>query len=218
MTTAPPGYVLHGYFRSSTSFRVRIALNLKGIPYAQVAHHLRKGEQRSAEYLKLNPQGLVPSLVTPEGEVLTQSLAIMAYLDERHSEPPLLPRDLVERAKVRAAAEAIALDVHPIGNLRVLNALRADYGADDAKVAAWFRSWAAAAFDALERHLATTAGPYCFGAEPTLADICLAPQVINGARFQMDMTPWPAIRAIHAACMAHPAFAAARPEAQPDAE
>jgi maleylpyruvate isomerase len=212
------GYVLHGYFRSSTSFRVRIALNLKGIAYEQVSHHLRKGEQRAPDYLQLNPQGLVPALVTPEGAVLTQSLAIIAYLDEQHPEPPLLPAEPLARAKVRAMAEAIALDVHPIGNLRVLNALRESFGAGDEQVAAWFRTWALAAFDALEPQLAKSAGTYCHGETPSLADICLAPQVINGARFGVDMGPYPTIRRIHTACMAHPAFAAARPEAQPDAE
>jgi maleylpyruvate isomerase len=212
------GYVLHGYFRSSTSFRVRIALNLKGVSYAQTTHHLRKGEQRADAFLKLNPQGLVPALVTPEGDVLTQSLAIIAYLDERHPEPPLLPRDALARARVRAVAEAIALDVHPINNLRVLDKLRTDYGADDAKVAEWFRTWASAAFAALEPQLALTAGRCCFGDDVTLADLCLAPQVVNGGRFGVDMAPYPTINRIHANLMAMPAFDAARPDRQPDAE
>ncbi len=214
------GYVLHGYFRSSTSFRVRIALNLKGIHYEQVTHHLRKGEQRSAAYLGVNPQGLVPALRTPSGDVLTQSLAIIEYLDEVHPSPRLLPDDPVGRARVRAIAQAIALDVHPIGNLRVLDELRTTYGADDAKVAAWFRKWATAAFDALEPQLAAgeARGAFCHGDAPTLADVCLVPQVINGGRFNVDMSPYPAIRRIHEACLKLPAFDAARPEKQPDAE
>jgi maleylpyruvate isomerase len=212
------GYVLHGYFRSSTSFRVRIALNLKGIAYTQTTHHLRKGEQRSQTYLEINPQGLVPALITPEGDVLTQSLAIIAYLDERHPDPALLPRDALQRARVRAVAEAIALDIHPINNLRVLDKLRKDYAADDAKVAEWFRTWTAAAFGALEPQLAQTAGSCCFGDAVTLADLCLAPQVINGGRFGVDMAPYPTINRIHASLMGLPAFDLARPDRQPDAE
>lgn len=212
--------ILHSYFRSSTSYRLRIALNLKGVETDYRAHHLRFGEQRSEAYLKINPQGVVPSLELPGGQVLTQSLAIIEYLDETIPEPPLLPKGPLSRARVRAMAQMIACDIHPINNLKVLNELRSRFGADDAAVAAWFRHWVAETFGPLEAMLAarTTPGVYCAGEMPGLADICLVAQVANGARFGVDMAPYPAIQAIYDACMAIPAFEKAAPANQPDAE
>jgi maleylpyruvate isomerase len=212
--------VLHNYFRSSTSFRVRIALALKGLEYRYEAYHLRKGEQRGETYLGLNPQGLVPTLELADGTLLTQSLAIIAYLDETHPEPPLLPKDALGRARVRALAEMVALDIHPINNLRVLADLRTRFGADDAAVSAWFNHWVHETFRPLETMLAShpATGTFCHGESPTLADICLVPQVANGGRFGIDLAPYPTIRRIHEACMALDAFRMAAPSAQPDAE
>jgi maleylpyruvate isomerase len=214
------GLILHNYFRSSTSFRVRIALNLKGLAYRYEAYHLRKGEQRGDAYLKLNPQGLVPTLELADGTLLTQSLAILAYLDETYPDPPLLPADALGRARVRALAEIVALDIHPINNLRVLADLRGRFGADEAAVTAWFNHWVHATFRPLEAMLASSpaTGRFCHGDRPTLADICLAPQVANGGRFGVDMTPYPTIRRIYETCMELDAFKAASPAAQPDAE
>jgi len=211
-------FVLHGFFRSSTSFRVRAALNLKGIVYDQATYALRKGEQRRPSYLALNPQGLVPSLQTPDA-LLTQSLAIIEWLDEVYPDPPLLPRDPWGRARVRSLAQIIALDIHPINNLRVLEYLGRTFGADEAQQAEWFRHWVGEAFLALEARLSREAetGHFCHGAAPGLADLCLAAQVLNNARFAVDMSPYPTIRRIHEACMSLPAFAAAAPMNQPDA-
>ncbi|MEM9010920.1 MAG: maleylacetoacetate isomerase [Pseudomonadota bacterium] len=211
--------VLHNYFRSSTSFRVRAALNLKGLAYDYVAYPLREGAQRSPAYLALNPEGLVPTLVTEEGP-LAQSLAIVEWLDETHPEPPLLPADAWGRARVRALADAIALDIHPLNNLRVLQALGSRFGADEAARADWFRHWVAEGFAALEARLAGDAatGTFCHGEAPGLADLCLAAQCLNNRRFAVEMDPYPTIARIHAACMALPAFAEAAPENQPDAE
>jgi maleylpyruvate isomerase len=209
---------LHSFFRSSTSFRVRAALNLKGIPFDQATYALRKGEQRSPAYLALNPQGLVPSLEAPDG-VLTQSLAIIEWLDEVYPDPPLLPCDPWGRARVRSLAQIIALDIHPINNLRVLQYLGKAFGADEAQQADWFRHWVGEAFHALEARLThePETGKFCHGDTPGLADLCLAAQVINNARFAVDMSPYPTIRRIHEACMALPAFENASPAHQPDA-
>jgi maleylpyruvate isomerase len=214
------GLVLHNYFRSSTSVRLRIALKLKGLDYDYVAHHLRKGENRSQAYLAINPQGLVPALELGDGAVLTQSLAIAEYLDEIHPTPPLLPRGPVDRARVRALAYAIACEIHPVNNLRVLNHLRTDFGADDAKIAAWYRHWVGETFMPLETMLAgdVRTGRFCHGDQPGLADLCLFAQVINNRRFDFDMSPFPTISRIHQNCSAVPAFASAMPEAQIDAE
>ncbi|HHZ08406.1 MAG TPA: maleylacetoacetate isomerase [Rhizobiales bacterium] len=212
--------VLHSYFRSSTSTRLRAALNLKGLAYDTVAWHLRKGEQRSAAYLAKNPQGLVPALELWDGTVLTQSLAIIEYLEEAHPEPPLLPVGPVDRARVRAIAYAVACEIHPVNNLRILDYLRSEFGADDAAVTAWFRHWVAATFAPLEAMLASDPGTgrFCRGDRPGLADICLYAQVLNNRRFGIDMEPYPTIRRIFDACAALPAFIAAAPENQPDAE
>lgn len=212
--------VLHNYFRSSTSVRVRAALNLKGIDYDYAARHLRKGEQRAPAYLARNPQGLVPALELADGTVLTQSLAIIEYLDETHPEPPLLPAGARDRARVRALACAIACEIHPLNNLRVLDYLRAHFGAGDDAVTAWFRHWVAETFAPLETMLARDAetGRFCHGDAPGLADLCLFAQVINNQRFAIDMAPYPTIARIFDACMALPAFADAVPARQPDAE
>lgn len=212
--------VLHNYFRSSTSVRVRIALNLKGLGYAYVAHHLRLGEQRSEAYRAVNWQMLVPSLVLSDGTVLTQSLAIIEYLEETHPEPPLLPAEPAGRARVRAISQAVACEIHPLNNLRVLGELRTRFGADDAAVAAWFRHWVAETFTPLEEMLAgnPATGTFCHGERPGMADACLYAQVINNRRFDVDMTPYPTIGRIHAACAALDAFRRAEPQNQPDAE
>jgi maleylpyruvate isomerase len=212
--------VLHNYFRSSTSYRVRIALAIKGIDYDYVAYHLREGDQQSERYRSLNPQGLVPALSWTDGRVYTQSLAIIDFLDELVPEPPLLPDDLSGRARVRALAQMIALDIHPINNLRVLEALRTCFGADDVAVANWFRHWVAETFGPLEARLAgePETGVFCHGDRPTVADICLVAQVANSGRFGVDMAHFPTIRRIHSTCMTLPAFVMAAPENQPDAE
>lgn len=211
---------LHSYFRSSTSYRARIALNMKGIDHAYVAHHLRDGAQRKDAYLALNPQGVVPSLELEDGRVLGQSLAIIEYLDEICPEPPLLPGDPYGRARVRMLAQMIACDIHPLNNLKVLNALKSRFGADQAAVADWFRSWVAETFGPLETRLAADreTGILCHGDTPTLADICLVAQVTNNKRFDVDMEPYPVINRINSAAMKLPAFEAAAPGNQPDAE
>lgn len=214
------GLILHNYYRSSTSVRLRAALNLKGLGYDYVAHHLRKGEHRGADYLALNPQGLVPALVLPGGEVLVQSLAIIEYLDEMHPEPPLLPSGAADRARVRALAYAVACEIHPVNNLRVLDYIGKAFGADQDATAAWFRHWVGETFGPLETMLAGDArtGRFCHGDEPGLADLCLYAQVVNNRRFGVDMAPYPTIGRIFDACAALPAFADAAPERQPDAE
>jgi maleylpyruvate isomerase len=210
--------MLHNYFRSSTSFRVRIALGLKGVSYMQSFRHLRKGAQRLPDYLALNPQGLVPTLDI-DGLHLTQSMAILEYLEETRPLPPLLPRDAAERARVRSLALMVACEIHPLGNLRVLEDLRTRFGADDAAIAAWFRHWANETFAPLELRLAREPGTgrFCHGDQPTFADICLVPQVINNKRFNVDMTPYPTITRITAECLKLPAFAGAMPDCQTDA-
>lgn len=206
--------VLHGYWRSTASWRVRIALGLKGLGHADAFHHLRKGEQRDAAFLALNPQGFVPALEVGS-TVLTQSLAICEYLDEVHPEPPLLPADAVGRARVRAAALAIACDVHPVQNLTVLSRLRG-LGLGEEAVTRWARDTIARGLAAVDA-LVAGEGRYCFGDAVTLADLCLVPQLYNARRFGVDLI-WPRLLAIEAACAALPAFRDATPERQPDAE
>jgi len=212
--------VLHNYFRSSTSYRVRIALAMKGVAYDYDAFHLRKGEQRGERYRGINPQGLVPALTWTDGRVHTQSLAILEFLEETIPEPPLLPRDPAGRARVRELAHMVALDIHPLNNLRVLDRLRTGFGADDAAIADWFRHWVGETFAPLERRLAgePETGRFCHGDEVTMADLCLVAQVANNARFDVDMAPYPTIRRIAGACSGLPAFQAAHPRNQPDAE
>jgi len=207
-------FTLHGFFRSSASYRVRIALNLKGLGYDQVTYQLRLGEQRGEAYLGLNPQGLVPALAGPEG-VLTQSLAICEYLDEVYPEPALLPADPLARARVRAFCDVIACDIHPIQNLKILNRLRA-LGLDQDAVNGWARQTIEEGFDACEALLADQTGPFCFGEVVSLADICLVPQVANAQRFGVEMR-WPRIEAIVAHCQGLDAFIKALPDSQPDA-
>ena len=212
--------VLHNYFRSSTSYRVRIALAMKGVDYTYVAHHLRHGGNRAPTYLAVNPQGLVPAMVWEDGTVIAQSLAIIEFLDEVRPAPPLLPADATGRARVRMLSQMIACDVHPVNNLRILNALRSRYGADDAEIADWFRHWVNETFAPLEKMLAASeaTGTFCHGETPGLADICLVAQVANNSRFNVDMTAYPTISRIRDACMELPAFADAAPARQPDAE
>lgn len=210
--------VLHGYYRSSAAFRVRIALALKGADATRVYHHLRKGEQRSPGYLALNPQGLVPALEV-NGAVLTQSLAIIEYLDETLPGAPLLPSDALGRARVRSLAQTVACDIHPIDNLRVLNYLRGELGQGEEAVQRWFNHWIAIGFDAIEQRLSEEAtGRFMHGDTPGLADICLVPQVVNAGNFKLDLGPYPRIRKIFDEAMTHPAFADSAPARQPDAE
>jgi maleylacetoacetate isomerase len=210
--------LLYDYFRSSAAYRVRIALNLKGLECERRFVHLRRGEQRSPEYLEVNPQGLVPTLVVGHRR-LTQSLAIIEYLDEKHPLPPLLPPGAEDRAFVRAIAMAIACDIHPIDNTRVLQYLEKTLGIDQAGRDEWYRHWVREGFNAIEATLAERdAAAFCFGDTPTLADVCLVPQVANAQRFKVDLAPYPRIRAIDAACRELAAFQKARPDQQPDAE
>lgn len=208
---------LHGYYRSGASWRVRIALNLKGIAVEHAFHHLRRGEQTAPDYLALNPQGLVPALETDRG-VLTQSLAIIEWLDESYPNPPLLPRgDAFPRARVRAFAQVIACDTHPVQNLKVLQRLR-DGGMPEAAVEDWPRWVIGSGLAACEALIADRGGPFCFGDAPGLADICLVPQLANARRFGVDLAPCPGLLAVEAACKTLPAFIEAAPERQPDAE
>jgi len=210
--------ILHDYFRSSAAYRVRIALNLKALKPERKFVHLRKGDQRGADYRAVNPQGLVPTLEIG-GVRLTQSLAIIEYLDEKYPEPPLVPRDAEERALARAIALTIACDIHPIDNLRVLQYLERELGADAAKRDAWYAHWIREGFEAIEKQLAPRRGEtYALGAQPTLADICIVPQVANAARVKLPMEPYPRIAEVNANCLKLQAFADARPEVQPDAE
>ncbi|WP_027580231.1 maleylacetoacetate isomerase [Bradyrhizobium sp. Ai1a-2] len=208
---------LHGYFRSSASYRVRIALNLKGLTVEHLPHHLRKGEQCAPAYLAINPQGLVPTLESDAGAILTQSLAIIEWLDEANPEPPLLPKDSLQRAKVRAFAQAIACDTHPVQNLKVLARLR-QLGLSEDKVTEW-AAWAnREGLSACETLAAGEAGPFCFGSVPTLADLCLVPQLANARRFGVDVTAFPRLLKAEAAAKAMKAFADAAPDKQVDAE
>ncbi len=211
--------ILHNFFRSSTSTRLRAALNLKRLDYEYRAYSLIKGEADSPEYLRLNPQGLVPSLELDDGTVLTQSLAIMEWLDEQYPEPPLLPADPLARARVRALAQAVALEIHPLNNLRVLTYLRRQHGFDEDAIADWFRHWVATTFAPLEQMLSGHAatGDFCHGNTPGYADCCVYAQVWNNRRFDVDMTPYPTINRIFANCDALDAFTRAAPAAQPDA-
>lgn len=207
---------LHGYFRSSAAYRVRIALNLKGVKAEHVFRHLRKGEQRAPDYLAMNPQGLVPTLELDNGALLTQSLAIVEWLDETHPSPPLMPADPLQRARVRAFALAIACDIHPVQNLRVLAAVR-ELGGEQAGQD-WAKRINEEGLAACEKMIANEPGPFCFGAQPTLADICLVPQLGNARRFNVDVSAFPRLLQAEAACRALPAFADAAPDKQPDAE
>jgi maleylacetoacetate isomerase len=208
--------ILYDYPMSSTSYRLRIALGLKGIGVTTVIKQLRRGEQRSKEFLDINPQGFVPVLALDDGQALTQSLAIIEYLDEVHPQPPLLPAAPLERARVRALALLIACDIHPLNNLRVLQYLEGALGETQNVRDAWYRHWIEAGFEALETALGRdpARGRFCFGDAPTLADVCLVPQVFNARRYSVDLTPYPRIVATEAACHEIAAFANAAPDKQ----
>ena len=207
---------LYGYWRSSAAYRVRIALNLKGVAYESVPVDLRVGAQRAPEFLALNPQGIVPCL-QDGATTLTQSLAIIEYLEETRPEPPLLPADPVARARVRAIALAVACEMHPLNNLKVLQYLEREMGVDEEGRRRWYHHWIAEGFGPLEQVLAGTAGAFAFGDRPTLADVFLVPQVANAHRYRCDMAPDPTLRRVNERCLELPAFAAAAPERQPDA-
>jgi maleylacetoacetate isomerase len=209
---------LYGYFRSSAAYRLRIALNLKGLSPELVSIHLQKegGLNRKPDFRAINPQMRVPALKLDSGDVLIQSLAIIEYLDETHPQPPLLPRDPIARAKVRALAQVIACDIHPLNNVGPLRYLKNALGQEQAKIDAWYHHWILDGFEALEALLQP--GPYAFGSEVTLADVCLVPQVANATRFKVPLDRFPKIVAVNAACLKLPAFDKARPENQPDAE
>lgn len=205
--------ILHGYWRSGAAYRVRIGLNLKGLTYEQSPVELRTGEQRSEAFLSLNPQGLVPALEA-DGQVLTQSLAILEWLEERHPDPALLPGPSADRAVVRAMATIVACDIHPLNNLRVLKAV----GALGAVQNDWAAQWISPGFDALEALIAQHGRGWAFGDQPGLADCFLVPQIFSARRFEIDVSAWPRIAAIDAMAAAHPAFQAAHPTNQPDAD
>lgn len=211
------GAVLHGYWRSSAAYRVRIGLNLKGISYAQVSHDLRTCAQSEAGYRAIAPIGLVPALLT-DGHSLSQSLAILEWLEESHPEPALLPAGALARAQVREMAAIVACDIHPLNNLRVLSALRRDLGASEEAVRSWIARWIDQGFAALEVLARSRGGGFCFGNAPTLADCCLIPQIYNARRFAVDLAPYATLLAIDARCAELDAFARAAPERQPDAD
>lgn len=211
---------LFDYFRSSAAYRVRIALNVKGLAAERAYVHLRKGEQMAAGYLARNPQGLIPALETDEGAVLTQSLAIIEWLEETHPEPALLPHEAFDRARVRAIALSIACDIHPLDNLRVLKYLTRTLGVTDEAKDAWYEHWCKLGLGALETQLARepATGRFCHGDKPTLADVCLVPQLANARRVSIDVTTYPTLARIEAACNALAPFANAAPAKQADAE
>jgi maleylacetoacetate isomerase len=211
--------VLYTYFRSSAAFRVRIALSFKGIPYEPRFVHLLKGggEQHQPAYKSLNPAGLVPTLLQ-DGQVITQSVAILEYIEETHPFPPLLPKSALGRAHVRALVADVAADIHPINNLRVLQTLERQFGAEKLQKETWVRHWIEVGFSAIESKLASTSGIYCFEDQVSLADIVLVPQVYNARRFGVDLSPFPLIQSIEQRCMQLDAFTEAAPNEQPDAE
>jgi maleylacetoacetate isomerase len=210
--------LLYDYFRSSAAFRVRIALALKGLEVERRFLHLatQGGEHRQKEYLEKNPQGLVPALELDSGEVVTQSLAIIEYLETVQPEHRLVPADPVAAARARSIALAIACDIHPLGNLRVLSYLKDTLELSDAAIAGWRERWVSEGLQAIEQLIEPA--PFCLGPQPTLADICLAPQLFYARRFSIPLDAFPKIRSVEASCAAHPAFCAAHPYVQPDAE
>ncbi len=205
---------LYGYFRSSAAFRVRIALNLKGLAYRQVSVNLREGEQNGRAYRAINPQGLVPALVTEEGEVLSQSVAILEWLEEAYPQPALLPDNARARARVRELVNLIACDIHPLNNLRVLRYLSGPLGCDEEQQTQWYHHWVHAGFRALEARIGE--GPYCAGERLSLADVCLVPQVYNARRFAVELEDYPLLMAVYERCMALTPFIQAAPDGQPD--
>jgi len=207
---------LWGYFRSSAAYRLRIALKLKGIGYQDRFIHLAKGEQAAAEFVAVNPQMLLPVYETDDGDQLVQSMAVLEYLEEIQPEPALLPGDAVQRARIRAVADIIACDIHPVDNLRVLKYLKGPLGRDQDEVDTWYRHWIKLGFDAIEP--AIEGGGFCFGANATLADVCLLPQLFNAHRFDLSLDAYPKIRAVEARCQNIAAFEEAHPSNQADAE
>jgi maleylacetoacetate isomerase len=208
--------ILYDYWRSSAAYRVRIALALKGLVVERRFVRLREGAQKSAAYREKNPQGLVPALELDDGRVLTQSLAIIDYLDAVYAEPRLAPLDEELAARARAVALAIACDIHPLANLRVTDYLRGELKLGDGEINAWRRHWIVSGLEAIEAMIEPS--PFCFGSAPTIADICLAPQVFSAERFGVPLERFPKVRAVAVLCAVHPAFAAAHPFKQPDAE
>ncbi|UUM26424.1 maleylacetoacetate isomerase [Acinetobacter colistiniresistens] len=208
---------LYSYFRSSAAYRVRIALNLKELPYETEAVHLVKNEQQQASYRALNPSQLVPTLIDQD-QALLQSLSILEYLEERYPAKALLPKDLIERAKVRAFAQTIACDIHPLNNLRVLKYLQKQLAVSDAQKNSWYQHWILEGFHSLEMQLQHSNGQFCFGTQATVADCCLIPQVYNAKRFKIDLSAFPKIESIYQHCLTLPAFLNATPEQQPDWE
>jgi maleylpyruvate isomerase len=207
---------LYTYFRSSAAFRVRIALNLKGLAYQPLFVHLAKGEHRQPQYAAVNPQALLPTLVLDDGARLTQSLAIIEYLEEKHPQPALLPKDALGRARVRSLANLVASEIHPLNNLRTLQHLRRALGQTDDQVNAWYRHWVADGLAKLEADLGNDR--FCYGDSPTLADCCLVPQIFNAQRYQCDLAPYPRTMRVFGQCMKLDAFERAQPAKQPDAE
>ena len=209
---------LYTFFRSSAAFRLRIALNCKGLAYEPVPVSLPKDEHKRASYLALHPQGLVPAL-EDGGKIYVQSLAMMEYLEETHPQPPLLPATAEDRAYVRAAAQIVACEIHPLNNLRTLRYVKKSYGLDEEGVNRWYRHWIAEGLDGLEMFLSRSGkcAKYCYRDQVTIADCCLVPQVFNAQRYQCDLTPYPVITGIFAECMQLDAFIAAQPIRQPDA-
>ncbi len=208
---------LYSYYRSSCSYRVRIALSLKGLDYDYVAVNILQGEQKGGSYFADNPQGLVPALQLDSGEIIAQSTAILEWLEETHPAPALLPADSVQRAQVRALVQNIACDIQPLNNIAILNYLKQDLGQAEAAVNAWYTTWIRRGFDPIEQTLARSGGPFCFGDTPGMADCYLVPQVYNADRFGIDTADYPHIRRVYDHCRALDAFARAAPEVQPDA-
>jgi len=209
---------LYTYFRSSAAFRVRIALNLKGLPYEPVFVHLAKGEHRAAAYAKVNPQALLPTLELDDGTRLTQSLAIIEYLDEKHPAKPLIPKDMLGKARVRSLSYLIASEIHPLNNLRTLQHLKRALGQNEEQINSWYRHWIADGLAKLEAELTGSRGKFCHGDAPTMADCCLVPQIFNARRYQSDLAPYPNTMRVFETCMQLEAFDRAQPSKQPDAE
>ncbi|ENW96260.1 maleylacetoacetate isomerase [Acinetobacter sp. NIPH 298] len=208
---------LYSYFRSSAAYRVRIALNIKQLAYETQPIHLVKNEQQQADYQALNPSQLVPTLVDAD-QTLSQSISILEYLEEAYPEVALLPKNIAERAKIRAFSQAIACDIHPLNNLRVLKYLQQDLGLNDQQKSNWYQHWMLQGFQSLEAQLQDSNGQFCFGTQATFADCCLIPQVYNAKRFKIDLAAFPKIESIYQHCLTLPAFLHAAPEQQPDRE
>ena len=209
---------LYTYFRSSASFRVRIALNLKGVKYEPVFLHMPRGEHRDSAYQRVNPQALLPTLELDDGTRLTQSLAIIEYLDEKHPQPRLVPQEALARARVRALALLVACEIHPLNNLRVLQHLKRELGQSQEQIDTWYRHWIADGLAKLEAELAGSQGKFCYGDAPTMADCCLVPQIFNAKRYNSDLSPYPTTMRVFEHCMKLEAFDRAQPSKQPDAE